>query len=580
MFSQSEQLGEHIQDKLQLIEQQIENKEYQQALSKIEQLESYKDYIAIDSNRLRVEFLKAQSFYGIKENQEKAISLLLKGLDELKSKPQLFRLKIEYTSFLGEIFKLAKNYSKARDYYKISLKDSKSISDTINIIDSYRAIGLTFYNEEKYDSVFFYYKKAIAFPITTKTGKIISKVYNNLSVTAIQENNLEEAEEYLNKSLEIKKQQKDTLAIAIALSNLSSILYKKDEYSKAKRNYLEAYNTIELLKSKKAVNFKRDLLYNIAYVNEQLEDFENAYYYLEDAMGLADSLDGANVAQNISEIEAKYNVSEAERKEAVEKRKRQTTQLYFYGSAAAFLIIIVLGYIFYRNYRLKQRTKLDQLENEVHTKIINATIDAKENERKAIAETLHDSVSALLSSANLHLQASKAQLRKNAPKEITKAQTIVNEASVKIRDLSHELISSVLLKFGLAFAVHDMCQKYSNSEISLLSDDNGVKRYEQDFEIKIHNIIEELINNILKHSKAKNATIMLAHRTDNKLAIRINDDGIGFDIKKAKYKDGLGLSHINARIKVMKGVFTIDSSSEDGTSIFILVPIQAKKAVV
>ncbi len=580
MFSQSEQLGEHIQDKLQLIEQQIENKEYQQALSKIEQLESYKDYIAIDSNRLRVEFLKAQSFYGIKENQEKAISLLLKGLDELKSKPQLFRLKIEYTSFLGEIFKLAKNYSKARDYYKISLKDSKSISDTINIIDSYRAIGLTFYNEEKYDSVFFYYKKAIAFPITTKTGKIISKVYNNLSVTAIQENNLEEAEEYLNKSLEIKKQQKDTLAIAIALSNLSSILYKKDEYSKAKRNYLEAYNTIELLKSKKAVNFKRDLLYNIAYVNEQLEDFENAYYYLEDAMGLADSLDGANVAQNISEIEAKYNVSEAERKEAVEKRKRQTTQLYFYGSAAAFLIIIVLGYIFYRNYRLKQRTKLDQLENEVHTKIINATIDAKENERKAIAETLHDSVSALLSSANLHLQASKAQLRKNAPKEITKAQTIVNEASVKIRDLSHELISSVLLKFGLAFAVHDMCQKYSNSEISLLSDDNGVKRYEQDFEIKIHNIIEELINNILKHSKAKNATIMLAHRADNKLAIRINDDGIGFDIKKAKYKDGLGLSHINARIKVMKGVFTIDSSSEDGTSIFILVPIQAKKAVV
>ncbi len=579
MFSQSEQLGEHIQDKLQLIEQQIENKEYQQALSKIEQLESYKDYIAIDSNRLRVEFLKAQSFYGIKENQEKAISLLLKGLDELKSKPQLFRLKIEYTSFLGEIFKLAKNYSKARDYYKISLKDSKSISDTINIIDSYRAIGLTFYNEEKYDSVFFYYKKAIAFPITTKTGKIISKVYNNLSVTAIQENNLEEAEEYLNKSLEIKKQQKDTLAIAIALSNLSSILYKKDEYSKAKRNYLEAYNTIELLKSKKAVNFKRDLLYNIAYVNEQLEDFENAYYYLEDAMGLADSLDGANVAQNISEIEAKYNVSEAERKEAVEKRKRQTTQLYFYGSAAAFLIIIVLGYIFYRNYRLKQRTKLDQLENEVHTKIINATIDAKENERKAIAETLHDSVSALLSSANLHLQASKAQLRKNAPKEITKAQTIVNEASVKIRDLSHELISSVLLKFGLAFAVHDMCQKYSNSEISLLSDDNGVKRYEQDFEIKIHNIIEELINNILKHSKAKNATIMLAHRADNKLAIRINDDGVGFDIKKAKYKDGLGLSHINARIKVMRGVFTIDSSSEDGTSIFILVPIQAKKAV-
>jgi len=143
--------------------------------------------------------------------------------------------------------------------------------------------------------------------------------------------------------------------------------------------------------------------------------------------------------------------------------------------------------------------------------------------------------------------------------------------------LSHNLISSVLLKFGLAFAVHDMCQKYSNSEISLFSDDNGIKRYDQGFEIKIHNIIEELINNILKHSKASNATIMLAHRKDNKLSIRINDDGIGFNVGSAKKKDGLGLSHINARVKIMKGVFNIKSSKGEGTSIFILVPIKLKE---
>ena len=111
----------------------------------------------------------------------------------------------------------------------------------------------------------------------------------------------------------------------------------------------------------------------------------------------------------------------------------------------------------------------------------------------------------------------------------------------------------------------------------LFSDDNGIKRYDQDFEIKIHNIIEELINNILKHSKAANATIMLLHRKDNKLAIRINDDGIGFDVGSAKKKDGLGLSHINARVKIMKGVFNIESSKNEGTSIFILVPITFKE---
>ena len=101
--------------------------------------------------------------------------------------------------------------------------------------------------------------------------------------------------------------------------------------------------------------------------------------------------------------------------------------------------------------KLKEQNRLEQVHNNLQTRIINATIDAKEKERKSIAEILHDSVSALLSSANLHLQASKAQLNSHVPVEIIKAQEIVKEASVKIRDLSHELISSVLLKFGLAF---------------------------------------------------------------------------------------------------------------------------------
>ncbi|MCK5638299.1 MAG: histidine kinase, partial [Flavobacteriaceae bacterium] len=139
--------------------------------------------------------------------------------------------------------------------------------------------------------------------------------------------------------------------------------------------------------------------------------------------------------------------------------------------------------------------------------------------------------------------------------------------------LSHELISSVLLKFGLAFAVHDLCEKYSNSEIQFISDDNGIKRYDQKFEIKIYNIIEELVNNILKHSKAKNASITLIERNGDTLLIQIIDDGKGFDVEKGRRKEGLGLSHIEARVKYMHGVFNINSKIREGTSIFISVPI-------
>ena len=238
---------------------------------------------------------------------------------------------------------------------------------------------------------------------------------------------------------------------------------------------------------------------------------------------------------------------------------------------------MIIALVFYKNYKLSQRNKLEQIQNNLQLKVINATIDAKEKERKTIAEILHDSVSALLSSVNLHLQASKAQLKGHVPAEIDKAQEILGEASTKIRDLSHELISSVLIKFGLAFAVHDLCEKYSNSEITFISDDNGIKRYHQKFEIKIYSIIEELINNILKHSNAKNASITLIERNGDKLLIQIIDDGKGFDVRKERGKDGLGLNHIDARIKMMHGVFNINSKIGEGTSIFISVPIFKSK---
>jgi len=573
--AQSKQLTKHIEEKLIDIEELITNKDYNLALSKLADLESYKDYMASNENRLYIILKRAQAYYG-NDEEETAMGLLLNGLDELELL-NLPEMKTRYTKYLGEVFWNSKNYNRSIEYYRKSLISSFEINDTINILDSYFNIGKSFAGKGYIDSAVYYYKIIEDYPKTQGTEDIIAKSFNNLSAKAVDIDDLEMAEKYANKYLQIRKEQSDTLEIARAIVNLSGIDYVNDKFNKAEKSYSEAYELVNLLKSENALKLKSTILFNLAYSNEMLNKFENAYKYLEKATNLTDSLAQANIAKNISEVEAKYNVAKEAQKAEEEKSRRQRTQYLFYGSILLFAALLVLAYIFYRNYRLKQENELDKIVNETQIKIINATIDAKENERKSIAETLHDSVSALLSSANLHLQATKAQLKTGYPQEITKAQTIVNEASVKIRDLSHELISSVLLKFGLAFAVHDMCQKYSNSEISLFSDDDGIKRYEQNFEIKIHNIIEELVNNILKHSKAKNASIILAHRDNNMLSIRMNDDGIGFDAKSAKMKGGLGLSHIDARIKVMKGVFNIVSSKDNGTSIFILVPIISRE---
>ena len=575
LHAQSEMLAKRIQEDLQEVDKRILNKEYDKALIKIEQLEKYSAYISIDENRLNLNLAKAKVYLG-KEESEKSINILLRGLDELNSKEESI-LRGQYASFLARTFGSAKDYNKAIKYYNILLVNGLIRNDTTDILQSYLSIGSNYHRLQVLDSADHYYNKVIQYPVDIKTESLIAKAYNNLVNIARNGEDYQLAENYSNEIIDIKKQFKDTIGISLGYQNLGNIYYDKEEYIKAKVNYLKAYKSVDSIKSERGLKIKEFNLYNLSYASAALDNYKEAYTYLDEAILLTDSIAEASITQNISEIEAKYNVAEAARKTEEANSKRLKTQVFFYGLALTFLAFLVFGYIFYNNYRLKQRNKLEQVENEMNTKIINATIDAKEKERKTIAEILHDSVSALLSSANLHLQASKAQLKMSSPKEISKAQVILNEASIKIRDLSHNLISSVLLKFGLAFAVHDMCQKYSNSEISLFSDDNGIKRYDQDFEIKIHNIIEELINNILKHSKASNATIMLAHRKDDKLSIRINDDGIGFDVGSAKKKDGLGLSHISARVKIMKGVFNIESSKDEGTSIFILVPIKLKE---
>jgi len=549
---------------------------YVLALEKINGLQADKRVSGTKEQALTLQLLESRVNYRLGQT-ELAMERLLSGFDEVALGDDYPKLKYEYASFLGKYLALEGNYDKSNYYYNIALNDKDTSNYTFPKLKALSAIGKNFHAKNELDSAVINFTKIISYQALDTTKELLSESYTNLGIIASKKEEYEKAESYFQQALNLEELTNDTIKKTGALINLSSLYYSIGEYKKANENYFQAYQTVEHVHSRDALELKEYALYNLAYTANELQDYKNAYIYLDRASTLTDSIAQLTVKRNISEIEAKYNVAKEAQRTEEQKSKAQRAEFLFYGSLLTILALLLLGYFFYRNYRLKQLSRIKKIENESQTKIINATIDAKEKERKSIAETLHDSVSALLSSANLHLQATKSQLKDNAPQEIQKAQNIVNEASVKIRDLSHELISSVLLKFGLAFAVHDMCQKYSNSEITLHSDDKSIGRYDQDFEIKIHNIIEELINNILKHSKASHATIMLEHKTNDKLSIRISDDGVGFNPKKVKSKDGLGLSHIHARIKVMNGVFKIVSSPGKGTSTFIEVPVFKKQ---
>ena len=170
----------------------------------------------------------------------------------------------------------------------------------------------------------------------------------------------------------------------------------------------------------------------------------------------------------------------------------------------------------------------------------------------------------------MHLSAYLVGHKDEIPEEIVKARSLLKEAHDQVRDLSHELVPPVLAKLGLYYAVQDLCEKNSNSIINFTFNYFGSnqKRYNEEFEIKVYFIITELVNNILKHSKATSGYITLEEK-NNQIIINVEDNGKGFDSSKTYSSDGFGLTQIKARVKNLKGKITINSKMNAGTLVYI-----------
>ncbi|TDO73619.1 histidine kinase [Flavobacterium chryseum] len=238
-----------------------------------------------------------------------------------------------------------------------------------------------------------------------------------------------------------------------------------------------------------------------------------------------------------------------------------------------FIMLLVLFYFVYENNKLKQKNKRKEIRQKIQLDIINASIDAQENERKKIAAFLHDNINSLLSSVGLHLNTFSVQNNIQS-EELLKAKSILEDAHDRLRDMSHELIPALLVRFGLVHALEDLCEKNSNSRLHFEFSSSLAPeiRYSEKIEMKIYFIVAELFSNIIKHSGATKAQISL-DENQNLLIIIIHDNGKGFKTPKLKDVEGFGLNRIRARIKKYKGSISITSKVNEGTSIKIKIPV-------
>ena len=378
----------------------------------------------------------------------------------------------------------------------------------------------------KKDSALFYFKTVLEhFKEIENTEEIVARTYANLTGLHSYTGNQIQVENLAKNAIAYFEKQKDTIAIVGVKSNLAiNYLYQK-KYKKAAQNYLEALPYLKDTSNIKILDIRSINFDNLSQVYEAEGKYKVSREYLLEAQKLRIVYMDRNSTKALAQVEAKFNLDVGVTKETLntkrERIQKKNAQLWLLIISLLVVVLILLIAYLQKIYKSKTKNlllkstqedlihqqKIQHLQKKNQSKLITATLDARNEEHQKISQILHNSVSALLSSANMHLQVVKKKTLTVIP-EIEKTQEILAEATDKIRNLSHKLVSVVLIKFGLIHAVEDLCQKLSNEDLLLkLIDRNTNLDIDKALEIKVYHIIEECINNILKHSKASVATI-------------------------------------------------------------------------
>lgn len=251
------------------------------------------------------------------------------------------------------------------------------------------------------------------------------------------------------------------------------------------------------------------------------------------------------------------------------------------GISAMTLLFVsfLISYISSQRKKLKYRHEMEKLREAQQNQLIEAAIRSEEIERHRIAEALHDEVGAILSSAKLHLFGIKSTTLDNRDLLLhEKGKVLLDEAIQKVRGISHNLHSNILKEFGLHEAIRHFIKTVTEGSLvhSEIHFEDDLSNVNTENDISVYRLVQELINNILKHAAATEI-LFSSYLTDGQLRFRIAHNGHGItaaEFEELRYKkSGLGLKNIQNRIILLKGKIRF-AKTEDGYEIKFEVPVK------
>lgn len=482
------------------------------------------------------------------------------------------------------------------------------------------ALQVLYAARTEYDKAIVFGEKAVQQSRELKMKSFLAQSLLNLSLSYSERGNLKKTEELIKEALQIAVELKDIRFEANALQNLANLFLKKGDYVQLKkyaerslilhrqigsvdgeaillralaicylqdRNYARAKEFAEqALVIDRKNNFKRELssvLRALSVIAFAEQDVENGLKYDLESEQVLEAMVKDVLSENSANLEKKY---ETQKKEAqikqleAEKKVQQLSikqkSIFNYiliGGFASLLLISLLGFRTYKQKQKLQQQRISELETQQQLTATEAVLKGEEQERTRLAKDLHDGLGGMLSGIKYSFNTMKGNLimTPDNAQAFERSMDMLDSSIKEMRRVAHNMMPEALVKFGLDTALKDFCNDINQTgALSLTYQSIGLEGQEinQTTAIAIYRIVQELINNTMKHAAAK-AAIVQVTKSGNQISVTVEDDGKGFDTAILNQSKGIGWTNIQNRVDFLKGKLDVNSEAGKGTSVLI-----------
>lgn len=565
---------------------------------------------AVSETQKTIELLKELKMENGLAASYNILALGYKNLGNYPKAMESFLECLRYAEKMDDTQQEANAYQNIATLYVLQKEYKKATENLDRAADLYRELGdddgvlVTLFNyasilkeQGKYDAAREHFKTVLDYREKEGNKAVIAYINMNLSQMLVKENKYKEAVISLKKTLSLLKEVDFKSDMVIILNDLG-LCESKLGHTKQAISYFE--QALEMGEEQSIRQYKSDIYKNLSQLYQDEGDYKKALAFYEKGVSTLSQQNSLDKEKYVAELQERYETqlketridllekeqklgeAELQKAELTVKRQRIIRNAFIAGFVLVLISLLILRHQYFKRLKVQQELSMQREENadqKINQMIKDYRLSAVEKyqqgqdeERARLAREIHDGIGSDLAGIKIAFEHYiEDQQEKPQTKRIL---TAINNACTDVRGLSHQLHPPAFAALGFTNFLSDFIDQISKSTTidfqTFFYPEEDINQLPDALLADVYRVVQELVNNILKHAEATNAEVQLTKHEDH-LNIVVNDNGKGFHEHK---KQGIGLRNIKERLQKMKGSLDIDSSASSGTSITIDIPLK------